>query len=101
MILARFAVLTALALAAACEQLKIPAVEKIVDNILHEYERYVDYKGNASSVAVSSSSAVTKRQSTAYWYESISHQGISAFGPSGYAVYRNVKDYGATGMCLA
>jgi hypothetical protein len=42
-------------------------------------------------------SALSKRQSTPYWYEIINHQGISAFGPSGYAVYRNVKDYGAKG----
>ncbi|KAF9885051.1 hypothetical protein FE257_000782 [Aspergillus nanangensis] len=31
-----------------------------------------------------------------YWYESASH-GISAFGDSGYQVFRNVKDYGAVG----
>jgi hypothetical protein len=40
---------------------------------------------------------VSKRQSTPYWYETITHQGISAFGPSGYEVFRNVKDYGAKG----
>lgn len=34
---------------------------------------------------------------TPYWYEQIQHQGVSAFGPSGYTVYRNVKDYGAKG----
>lgn len=43
------------------------------------------------------SAAVSKRQSSSYWYEEIDHQGISAFGPSGYVVYRNVMDYGATG----
>ncbi|KAJ5128084.1 exo-beta-1-3-glucanase [Penicillium atrosanguineum] len=39
----------------------------------------------------------TSTGSSNYWYENIDHQGISAFGPSGYTVYRNVKDYGATG----
>lgn len=34
---------------------------------------------------------------TPYWYENIAHQGISAFGPADYQVYRNVKDFGARG----
>ena len=42
--------------------------------------------------------AATATGSSNYWYENIEHQGISAFGPSGYTVYRNVKDYGATGI---
>ncbi|KAI0542146.1 pectate lyase superfamily protein-domain-containing protein [Xylaria digitata] len=37
-----------------------------------------------------------RRQGGGYWYESASH-GISPFGPSGYQVFRNVKDFGATG----
>jgi hypothetical protein len=34
-----------------------------------------------------------------FWLEKIKHQGISAFNPdpSGYPVFRNVKDYGAVG----
>ncbi|KUJ06906.1 pectin lyase-like protein [Mollisia scopiformis] len=34
-----------------------------------------------------------------YWYEQIEHNGISPFIPNGssWQVYRNVKDYGATG----
>ena len=32
-----------------------------------------------------------------YWLESISHQGVSPLGPSGYTVFRNVKDFGAKG----
>jgi hypothetical protein len=39
---------------------------------------------------------VVKRQGGSYWYETAEH-GISAFGASGYAVFRNVKDYGAVG----
>lgn len=42
-------------------------------------------------------SGVSKRAST-YWYENIAHQGIAPFAPSGYQVYRNVKDFGAAGM---
>lgn len=35
-----------------------------------------------------------------YWLADIKHQGIAAFNqdPSGYKVFRNVKDYGAKGM---
>ncbi|KAI0318387.1 exo-beta-1-3-glucanase [Amylostereum chailletii] len=32
-----------------------------------------------------------------YWLENIAHQGTSAFGPAGYQVFRNVKDFGAKG----
>ena len=41
-------------------------------------------------------SFVEKRAST-YWYENIAHQGVAPFAPSGYTVYRNVKDFGAEG----
>lgn len=41
-----------------------------------------------------------ERQGTAYWLESIAHQGRSAFGPAGYKIFRNVKDYGAKGEDL-
>ncbi|KAJ5344524.1 Pectin lyase fold/virulence factor [Penicillium brevicompactum] len=36
---------------------------------------------------------------TGYWLADIAHQGIAAFNsnPSGYVVFRNVKDYGAKG----
>lgn len=73
-------------------QLKIPEVDNVVANVLKEFGHYVDYQGNHSDA-----STISKRQTTPYWYETITHQGISAFGPSGYTVYRNVKDYGATG----
>ncbi|KAH8650653.1 glycoside hydrolase family 55 protein [Tricladium varicosporioides] len=42
-------------------------------------------------------SNIEPRASTPYWLEGIQHQGISAFGPGGYQVFRNVKDYGARG----
>jgi hypothetical protein len=34
-----------------------------------------------------------------YWMENISHRGVAAFNsnPSGYQVFRNVKDFGAKG----
>ncbi|KAF7887027.1 uncharacterized protein EAF02_003674 [Botrytis sinoallii] len=35
----------------------------------------------------------------AYWYETIAHQGVAPYNPQGtaYQVFRNVKDFGATG----
>jgi glucan 1,3-beta-glucosidase len=79
-------------LGAASVQFKIPEVEEAVGKVLKEFGGYVGYHGNHSE-----SSATSKRQSADYWYETITHQGISAFGPSGYQVYRNVMDFGATG----
>ncbi|KAH8821809.1 beta 1,3 exoglucanase [Xylogone sp. PMI_703] len=38
-----------------------------------------------------------ERQGTSYWLENIQHQGRSAFGASGFQVFRNVKDFGAKG----
>jgi glucan 1,3-beta-glucosidase len=32
-----------------------------------------------------------------YWQQNIAHQGTSPFGPGGYQVFRNVKDFGAKG----
>jgi glucan 1,3-beta-glucosidase len=87
----RFLLLSMLALRAACIQFEISAVENVVGAILATHDKYVHFDGNYSS------SARAKRQSSSYWYENISHQGISAFGPSGYQVFRNVKDYGARG----
>jgi glucan 1,3-beta-glucosidase len=73
-------------------QFKIPEVENVVGNILRSHDNYVHFHGNHSAT-----SAVSKRQTSTYWYENIAHQGISAFGPSGYQVFRNVKAYGAKG----
>ena len=42
--------------------------------------------------------AAPKPQADApYWLAQIQHQGISAFGPGGYQVFRNVMDFGAKG----
>jgi glucan 1,3-beta-glucosidase len=93
-------VVSALLLGAVCgEQLTIPQVEAVVGEILIKADSYVHYTSNVSEVHDPPSvrrRTSTKRAST-YWYENIAHEGISAFGPSGYTVYRNVKDYGATG----
>lgn len=94
-------ILSSLVLGSSCVQFEIPEVESVVSEIVNKLGTYVHYHGNHSDVPTippkSDMASVLPRQSTAYWYENINHQGISAFGPSGYQVYRNVKDYGATG----
>jgi len=48
----------------------------------------------ASSVPSSQPSASA---TCAFWLGDIQHQGISAFNPNVYRVFRNVKDFGAKG----
>lgn len=83
-------VVSALVLRSVSQEMVIPQVEAIVDKAMSKLEAYVRFDGNETAT-------INKRQSTSYWYENIQHQGISAFGPGGYQVYRNVKDYGARG----
>lgn len=86
----RIATLSALLLVVVSQELKIPQVDFVVDKTLKHLDGYVHYEGNDTVT-------VSKRQAAPYWYEEIVHKGISAYGPSGYEVYRNVKDYGAKG----
>jgi glucan 1,3-beta-glucosidase len=91
---------TILIQAALCIQFEIPIVGDIVAAILTADSRYVHFQGNATAnvtVDVRDLPNLAKRQSSSYWYENIAHQGISAFGPAGYQVFRNVRDFGARG----
>jgi len=85
----------------SCVQFEIPEVAKIVGEVLDRYQGYIHSNGSSNSTAnaipANADMSTILPRATAYWYEDITHQGISAFGPSGYTVYRNVKDYGATG----
>jgi glucan 1,3-beta-glucosidase len=58
------------------------------------------YDGISEVEAIVNTTNLSKRQSpsTPYWLETIAHQGISAFGPAGYQVFRNVKTFGAVGV---
>ena len=85
-------------------QFQPPAVVAIVSEVQDKYSEYIKYNGTPAAAPVISAAdteaSILPRQSTSYWYENINHQGISAFGPSGYTVYRNVKNYGAKGTSL-
>ena len=95
------------------EKLVIPAVEKAIAQQNAEFKAYTAYTdgpvGTAKAIAASPTPKalfqVLNKQAVAaaatvapYWYEQITHQGISAFNSNkAYKVYRNVKDYGAKG----
>ena len=79
----------------------IPEVDAAVSRVRHDYSAYFNHQPALGSSNTTKKGSGVKPQAAgqAYWYEQIAHQGISAFGASGYKVYRNVKDYGARGKC--
>ncbi|KAK3296411.1 pectate lyase superfamily protein-domain-containing protein [Chaetomium fimeti] len=48
--------------------------------------------GNKTTTAI-----FDKRQASSYWMANMVQNGVSPFAPSGYRVWRNVKDFGAVG----
>lgn len=96
---------------ANAQLLEIPAVDAIVSSALLPFEQYMSFGAptKVASAAVSfetrvaanaeSAVAAVAAADTAYWLADIAHQGVAAFNPnpSGYKVFRNVKDYGAKG----
>ncbi|KAI0188725.1 glycoside hydrolase family 55 protein [Xylaria flabelliformis] len=89
------------------EKLVIPAVEEAVNLQLAKFSEYyvdaanetLDSREALDAPAYHNARGIEERQAGSYWYETIAHQGISAFNdnPTTYKVYRNVKDYGAKG----
>jgi glucan 1,3-beta-glucosidase len=87
---------------ASARQFVIPEVQSAVNSALGRNPNHSSYHKPSKAAPNVSPQATSHAKpkvddSTTYWYEAIAHQGISAFGPAGYAVYRNVKDYGAKG----
>lgn len=89
---------------ASARQFPIPEVDSAVASALKENHVNTAYHAPTKPALKVSPQATSEAEpksdvadATAYWYETIEHQGISAFGPSGYTVFRNVMDYGATG----
>ncbi|KAJ5971674.1 Pectin lyase fold/virulence factor [Penicillium vulpinum] len=92
---------------ANAQLLKIPAVDAMVSSALLPFEQYMSF-GAATKVATAVKTFETKAATNAkaaaaadtpYWLADIAHQGVAAFNsnPSGYTVFRNVKDFGAKG----
>ena len=99
-----FGILAPLLLTVVSEQLVIPEVDRLASSIASSAFSKLDATRPTSNITASAPKPTTvvaphvdSAEATTYWYEEITHQGISAFGPSGYVVYRNVKDYGAKG----
>ncbi|KAI1798684.1 glycoside hydrolase family 55 protein [Daldinia bambusicola] len=89
------------------EKLVIPEIQDVVSAQLAEFSGYIGQYDSAvvndvspvSSSSGSEEKRIEERATSTYWYETISHQGISAFSANRatYKIYRNVKDYGAKG----
>ena len=97
------------------KELVIPQVESAVAQQKALFKAYIAYTDGPTGTAKAIASKATPKvlaqvvnqqakvaaaaaAATPYWYEQISHQGISAFNSDAtYKVYRNVKDYGAKG----
>lgn len=81
--------------------LDIPQTKVYVSSLLSQYASYTAYVAPPqATVQVHFQPAkVTPPASCAsFWLENIKHQGKAAFNSnSSYAVFRNVKDYGAKG----
>lgn len=83
--------------------LSIPQTERYVSSMLSRFSSYTEYVAPPSAPTAIPKSQVTthanvQAASCAFWMESIAHQGKAAFNNnSTYAVFRNVKDFGAKG----
>jgi len=82
---------------------KIPQVEYFVQSMTREYGNWANYHGPTGTGLRPrpTHTKVPPRPSNvcSYWLENIQHQGVAAFNPdpTGYQVFRNVKDFGAVG----
>ncbi|TVY25611.1 Glucan 1,3-beta-glucosidase [Lachnellula hyalina] len=84
------------------DQLVIPQNDRLASAAVSlAYSEIHATRPTSNDTTLAPNTAITPHvdaaEAAAYWYEGITHQGISAFGASGYVVYRNVKDYGALG----
>jgi glucan 1,3-beta-glucosidase len=92
------------------QPLEIPEVDDIISAAMSPFEQYTafDAPTETASIAPAVETEAPVAQDviieaasadTAYWLADIAHQGKAAFNsnPSGYTVFRNVKDYGAKG----
>lgn len=99
---------------ANAQLLEIPEVDELVSAAMLPFEQYTSYDApteiaipaaslETNVVTVQADVAEVAAADTAYWLADIAHQGRAAFNsnPSGYTVFRNVKDYGAKGNLLS
>lgn len=90
---------------AGAEQFQIPEVQSAVNSALNKFSAYVHYDGPTGTAAAAVASATAEAHAfeaaavtdPSYWLADIAHQGLAPHAGSGYAVFRNVKNYGAAG----
>lgn len=80
-----------------------PAAASAQAAMIQKYDKWLTQKPAAAQTAASvphkiAVAAATSSASCSYWLDEIAHQGVAAFNANAsYAVYRNVKNYGAVG----
>jgi glucan 1,3-beta-glucosidase len=107
-------VITTLSLLACvnAQLLEIPEVDDMINEAMRPFEQYTAFDAPTETASIAAPvesdgpvaqdvivEAATAATDTGYWLADIAHQGKAAFNsnPSGYTVFRNVKDYGAKG----
>lgn len=81
---------------------KLNAHRALHDTILSSVSNSTDTRTQSPGGTNIPGPSTRATSSCSYWLEYIQHQGFSPFNtnPSSYQVFRNVKDFGATGMTL-
>lgn len=87
----------------------IPEVELYVQSVIDHWPDWFNYGGPTYSNpgfhprptnTYHHPKPYPTNQCNDYWLENIKHQGVAAFNPdTSYQVFRNVKDFGAKGIC--
>jgi glucan 1,3-beta-glucosidase len=69
-------------------------------SIPSKFARGIGFSAGVDLAGVDLSVSVGDTAASTFWLEDIKKQGVAAFNPSPstYTVFRNVKDYGATGL---
>ena len=81
----------------ASRQFVIPEVSKVVSAMVETFGNETVFHGPKPAAP---NVAPKPQADPPYWLAQIQHQGISAFGPGGYQVFRNVMDFGAKGKLV-
>jgi glucan 1,3-beta-glucosidase len=109
-------VITTLSLLACVNSqlLEIPEMDDMISAAMRPFEQYTAFDAPTETASIAApvesdapvaqdviveAAAAAAAADTGYWLADIAHQGKAAFNsnPSGYTVFRNVKDYGAKG----
>ncbi|KAH8895965.1 pectin lyase-like protein [Thozetella sp. PMI_491] len=69
----------------------------LTETMAHNGFLIVRQTSNSGRQAEEHAPVLTARQQSTWWLEGMTQNGLSPFAPSGYKVWRNVKDYGAKG----